>query len=79
MSRRWATWLAAAALLAGSGAVALEIADDPACTVEHCGCEGACDRCHHLCLACKCGSHIIDRGLKCQEFAACEAGCSSAP
>ena len=45
--------------------------------VEHCGCEGACSKCHHLCLECKCGSHIIDRGIKCQEFAACEAGCSS--
>ena len=44
--------------------------------VEHCGCEGACDKCHHLCLECKCGSHIIDRGIKCQEFAACESGCS---
>jgi len=44
--------------------------------LEHCGCEGACDKCHHLCLECKCGSHIIDRGPKCQEFAACEAGCS---
>ena len=45
--------------------------------VEHCGCEGACEKCHHLCLECKCGDHIIDRGPKCQEFAACEAGCSS--
>ena len=44
--------------------------------VEHCGCEGTCSKCHHLCLECKCGSHIIDRGVKCQEFAACEAGCS---
>jgi len=43
---------------------------------DHCGCEGACEKCHHLCLECKCGSHIIDRGVKCQEFAACEAGCS---
>jgi len=47
--------------------------------VGHCGCEGACSKCHHLCLECKCGSHIIDRGIKCQEFAACEAGCSGAP
>ena len=44
--------------------------------VGHCGCEGACEQCHHLCLECHCGSHIIDRGIKCQEFAACEAGCS---
>jgi len=44
--------------------------------VEHCGCEGTCEKCHHLCLECKCGSHIIDRGIKCQELAACEAGCS---
>jgi len=43
---------------------------------DHCGCESACDKCHHLCLECKCGSHIIDRGIKCQEFAGCEAGCS---
>jgi len=51
-----------------------------ACTLEdvgHCGCEGACAKCHHLCLECKCGSHIIDRGIKCQEYAACESGCSS--
>ena len=49
----------------------------PDIDVSHCGCEGACSKCHHLCLECKCGSHIIDRGIKCQEFAACETGCSS--
>lgn len=43
---------------------------------DHCGCESTCEKCHHLCLECKCGSHIIDRGIKCQEFAGCEAGCS---
>ena len=51
-------------------------ADPSADAIEHCGCEGACEKCHHLCLDCHCGSHIIDRGVKCQEYAACEAGCS---
>jgi len=44
--------------------------------VGHCGCEGTCAQCHHLCLECHCGDHIIDRGVKCQELAACEVGCS---
>jgi len=48
----------------------------PQIDVSHCGCEGACSQCHHLCLECHCGDHIIDRGLKCQELAACEVGCS---
>jgi len=81
----WAPLLVAAGILLFStllvGTLTDRIGDDtaddcPVSAVEHCGCEGVCSHCHHLCLECRCGSHIIDRGVKCQEMAACEAGCS---